>query len=79
MSRTEALSLIKSALSTVCPDFKGEITEDTDLVNENIIDSLDSMTLLFEIEDKLGKKLTSIGEDYDDFSVGALIDVITAA
>ena len=79
MSREDALALIQTALTSVCPDFEGQITEATDLVEEDIIDSLDSMNLLFEIEDKLGKKLTSIDEDYNDFGVGALIDIITAA
>lgn len=76
MSREEALAIIKDALIKVFPDFDGEVTEDTDLVGEDIIDSLDSMNLLFEMEEKLGKKLSAIDEDHNDYRVRTLIDVI---
>ena len=79
MSREDALALIQTALSSVCPDYDGQITESSDLVGEDIIDSLDSMNLLFEIEDKFGRKFPALDEDYNNFIVGALIDVIAAA
>jgi len=76
MTRDEALEVITKALKAVVPDLDQEITFETDLVGEDIIDSLDSMNLLFELEEGLGKKLTEIDEDYNDYKVGTLVDVI---
>lgn len=49
---------------------------ETDLVGEEIVDSLDSMNFLFELETALGYPLSKIDESFDDFRVGTLIDLI---
>jgi len=79
MTREEVFEAIKTAIAAVVPDFSGEITQKTHLTNEDVIDSLDSMNLLFELEESLGKKLTKIDEDFNDYSVSTLIDIILEA
>jgi hypothetical protein len=37
------------------------------------------MTFLFELENDLGSKLEAIDETYDDFRVGALVDIVVQA
>jgi hypothetical protein len=34
---------------------------------------------LFELEEKLGKKLVKIDEDFEDYKVSTLVDIIVAA
>jgi acyl carrier protein len=79
MTREEAFEVVKSAVAAVVPDFDGEITQETHLTDEDVIDSLDSMNLLFELEEKLGKKLVKIDEDFEDYKVSTLVDIIVAA
>jgi acyl carrier protein len=76
MTREQALEHIRSALAETVPAQPSSIGEKTDLISEQIIDSLDTMNFLFQLEKRLGKKLPSIDEDYSDFRVGALIDVV---
>lgn len=79
MTREDALAAIRKALTATVGDVEGEITEDTNLVEDGMLDSLDSMTFLFELENDLGHKLEAIDETYDDFRVGALVDIVVAA
>ena len=79
MTREDALAAIRKALVATVGDVEGEITEDTNLVEDGMLDSLDSMTFLFELENDLGHKLEAIDETYDDFRVGALVDIVVAA
>ena len=78
MNREEALNIVLLSLKKATKTEPEGITEATDLIEEEIIDSLDSMTLLFEIEDTLGSKL-DIAEDYYDYKVSSLIDLVIAA
>ncbi|MCX6412531.1 MAG: phosphopantetheine-binding protein [Actinobacteria bacterium] len=79
MTREEALTAITKALTTTVGDVDGTIGEDTNLVDEGMLDSLDSMTFLFELENDLGMKLEAIDETYEDFRVGSIVDIIVAA
>ncbi len=79
MTREDALAAITKALTTTVGDIDGTITEDTDLVEDGMLDSLDSMTFLFELENDLGMKLEAIDETYEDFRVGSIVDIVVAA
>jgi len=79
MTREEALMAITKALKTTVGDVDGTIGEDTNLVEEGMLDSLDSMTFLFELENDLGLKLETIDETYEDFRVGSIVDIVVAA
>lgn len=79
MTRDEALERIKKALDTTVGDNAGDITEATDLVGDGMLDSLDSMTFLFELEQDLGTKLEAIDETYEDFRVSAIVDIVVQA
>ncbi len=79
MTREEALTAITKALTTTVGDVDGTIGEGTNLVDEGMLDSLDSMTFLFELENDLGLKLEAIDETYEDFRVGSIVDIVVAA
>ena len=79
MTREEALAAITKALSATVGSVDGDVTEATNLVEDGLLDSLDSMTFLFELENDLGTKLEAIDETYDDFRVGAIVDIVVAA
>ena len=79
MTREEALAAITKALSATVCSVDGDVTEETNLVEDGLLDSLDSMTFLFELENDLGSKLEAIDETYDDFRVGAIVDIVVQA
>jgi acyl carrier protein len=79
MTRDEALERIKKALDTTVGTSADDLTEATDLVGDGLLDSLDSMTFLFELEQDLGTKLEAIDETYEDFRVGAIVDIVVQA
>ena len=79
MTREEALTAITKALTTTVGDVDGTIGDGTNLVDEGMLDSLDSMTFLFELENDLGLKLEAIDETYEDFRVGSIVDIVVAA
>lgn len=79
MTRDEALAVITKALTATVGSVDGDLSEDTNLVDDGLLDSLDSMTFLFELENDLGSKLEAIDETYDDFRVGALVDIVVQA
>ena len=76
MTEDEALALIRDCVAKVVPARGESVDLDTDLVKDEILDSLDVMSFLFELEQELGRKLTAITEEYDDFRVAALIALV---
>jgi acyl carrier protein len=79
MNRDEALAAITKALTATVGAADAELTEATNLVDDGLLDSLDSMTFLFELENDLGCKLDAIDETYDDFRVGSIVDIVVQA
>ena len=79
MTRDEALAVITKALIATVGSVDSDLADDTNLVDDGLLDSLDSMTFLFELENDLGSKLEAIDETYDDFRVGALVDIVVQA
>jgi acyl carrier protein len=78
MTRDEALAAITKALTATVGSVD-DLTEETNLVEDGLLDSLDSMTFLFELENDLNTKLDAIDETYDDFRVGAIVDIVVQA
>jgi acyl carrier protein len=78
MTEAEALALLKSALEKVQPGASEKVTMDTDLVGDDIVDSLDSMNFLFELEGEMDNPIAKIDEDFNDFRVKTLVDLIVA-
>lgn len=76
MTRTEAYRLIEESLVEVAPAAAAKLTESCHLVKDGLVDSLDGMNFLFELEQRLGLKLKAIDEDFDDFRVSRLVDII---
>ena len=79
MTREEALAAISKALTATVGTLDGDLAEDANLIDDGLLDSLDSMTFLFQLEGDLGVKLDAIDETYEDFRVGALVDIVVAA
>mgnify|MGYP003323644229 FL=1 len=79
MTREEALAAISKALTATVGTLDGDLTEDANLIDDGLLDSLDSMTFLFQLEGDLGVKLDAIDETYEDFRVGALVDIVVTA
>jgi acyl carrier protein len=79
MTREEALAAITKALTATVGSVDGDVTEETNLVDDGLLDSLDSMTFLFELENDLNTKLDAIDETYEDFRVGAIVDIVVQA
>ena len=79
MTREEALAAITKALVATVGSVDGDITEETNLVDDGLLDSLDSMTFLFALENDLGQKLEAIDETYEDFRVGSIVDIVVQA
>ena len=76
MTNEDAFQLIKAALETVCPGVSSEICIATDLAEIERLDSLHLMEMLFELENQLGKKIDNISDEYSDFRVEALIQIL---
>ena len=79
MNEQQALQLINETLRKVLNDEKVTATIDTDLVADNVLDSLDGMVFLLEISEKTGKAfpekdLVKLGF----FRVRKLVETITA-
>jgi acyl carrier protein len=79
MTETEAYQLVLAAITKVAPSKTQKVTEDSDLLSGGILDSLDVMNFLFEVEQRLGRKLTAIDETYNDFRVKSLLNIICAS
>jgi acyl carrier protein len=76
MTRDESLEHVRGAILETVSDVPKDITESTDLVADGILDSLDQMNFLFQLEKRLDTKLASIDEDYQDFRVSSLVDIV---
>jgi acyl carrier protein len=79
MNEQEALQLINETLRKVLNDRKAAATIDTDLVGDNVLDSLDGMVFLLEISEKTGKTfpekdLVKLGF----FRVRKLVEILAA-
>jgi len=79
MTREEALAAITKALTATVGSVDADVTEETNLVDDGLLDSLDSMTFLFELENDLNTKLEAIDETYEDFRVGSIVDIVVQA
>jgi len=79
MTDEEALQMIQSAVAKVAPSKAGLVGGETNLLGDGVLDSLDVMSFLFEIEQRLGKKLTAIDEGFNDFRVVRLIEILKTA
>lgn len=79
MNKDEALELIKKALEATSEGSSAEVTMDTHLTEDDVLDSLDAMNMLFELEQLFGKKLEAIDETFEDFRVATLVDILTNA
>ncbi len=76
MTKNEAFELVKASLDRVADGTSQKITMDTDLVGDEILDSLDVMNFLFELETKRGQPIAAIDESFEDFRVATLVDLI---
>lgn len=66
MTQDEALSMIKEAVNIASSGAGDKITIETHLSEEDILDSLDLMTFLFELEGLYGKSIPGIDERFED-------------
>lgn len=76
MTRDEANSAIARSLATVL-DRRVEVSEETDLLKDEILDSLDAATFIFELEGLTGIKLPEgdLG-DHGLYKIGHLIEYL---
>ena len=78
MNATESVALIKKALISAEVDIKDySLNEDTDLIEEGILDSLDAMTFLFHLEKEVNEKISEIDDEFDDFTISTLIQILS--
>lgn len=68
----EPQELIKQLLQ------RKKVNMDTHLSEEEILDSLDLMTFLFELEVLNGKPIDGIDEGFDDYRVKTIVGLMTA-
>lgn len=73
MTEIDALAMIKSAVHEVKPGAGEQLTLESDLVNDGILDSLDVMAFLFELETMRDAKFIEIDEAYADFRISTLV------
>lgn len=73
MTEEEALGKIREAINEVSPGAGDDVTMQTDLVADEVLDSLDLMNFLFELETANGSKIEAIDEDYSDFRIASLV------
>ncbi len=76
MTREEAKSAIERSLAIVL-DRKVEVADETDLLEDEIVDSLDAATFVFELEGLTGVKLPEgdLG-DHGLYKVGRLVEYL---
>lgn len=79
MTETEAFEKIKEALDMTTPGLSEKVSMDSNLVEDDILDSLDLMNFMFELEELNGSKLEQVTETFDDYRVKTLIGFMTAA
>lgn len=76
MTEIDAMALIRSAVDEVKPGAGQQLTLESDLVEDGVLDSLDVMAFLFELETKRGAKLVQIDETYTDFRASTLVRML---
>ncbi|MGJ4932276.1 acyl carrier protein [Bradyrhizobium sp. HKCCYLS2038] len=77
MTRAQALELIAAALCKTLDKDAIAIDENTDLIGEEIIDSLDSMVFLLELSAKIGKEVSDEDAGNPEFyRVGRLLEFV---
>lgn len=79
MTRDLAIEHIRAALAEVLSKNVGPLDEQTHLVTGGVVDSLDLMNFLLQLETRIGKRLTAIDENFSDFRVGTLADLVVSA
>ena len=78
MNSTKSLELIKKSLIAAEVDINEvSLNEETDLIEEGILDSLDAMTFLFHLEKEVKQKIKEIDDEFDDFTVSTLIKILS--
>lgn len=76
MTHEQAYALIVKALQQAVPGASLDgLRPEVHLVKDGIIDSLDSMAFLYELE-KLCGDIDEIGEDFNDFRVARLTEIV---
>jgi acyl carrier protein len=78
MTHEQALDMIKQALDETGKGLSSRVSASTDLVNDQILDSLDTMNFLFELEKIRGNKIDAIDDTFDDFRVSTIMDLLVA-
>ena len=70
------IEVIKDCINIVKPGYGNNITIDSDLIKDQILDSLEAINFLFELENNFPEKINKIDDDFSDFTVKALIELI---
>lgn len=78
MTREQALGMIKSALEETGKGLSSRVSDNTDLINDKILDSLDTMNFLFELEKIRGGKIEAIDDTFEDFRISTIVDLLVA-
>lgn len=76
MDNEKALLLIKECVTIVNPASADLVTEESKLIEDGILDSLDAMSFVFNIERRLGSRLKCISEEETTFAVRNILDEI---
>jgi len=79
MTEDEALAIIQEGLNIVLEDRAVVVNKRTDLIEEEILDSVDSMVFSLEVENLSGKKFPTDGDlvEMGYFKVEKLIELLT--
>ena len=78
MNAKESFNLIKKALFAAEVNIDdNSLDEDTDLIEEGILDSLDAMTFLFHLEKEVNQKISEIDDEFDDFKISTLVQILS--
>lgn len=79
MNNDEALVLIKKAIEAVEPGAGENVSVETHLVEDKVLDSLAVMNFLFELENLMGGDIEEIDEEFTDFRVEKIIEILRAS
>ncbi len=78
MNSTESFDLIKKSLIAAEVDISNlSLDEDTDLIKEGILDSLDAMTFLFHLEKEVNQKIKEIDDEFDNFQISNFVKILS--
>jgi acyl carrier protein len=76
MTKEEALQRINEALEAADSGLSAKIDFNSDLADDGNLDSLQLMNFLFELEEALGVKIEEIYEEYEDYRVSSLVNIL---